>query len=271
MDRHSGAFAQHQVSVSYKKDVSRDLVIVRVCTTLPYDVDTVTDMLIDLVTTAHSPHIAWLISLGLFVLCFLGTVVLLLRFTINTLFHSPPPPPPPTRVSPHRKCENTGTRSSSKGGFCKRSTQPTSRRTRLPVKWWHYMLLSTFGAFNPCNTYLSQRMLGFMASVRWLLGDLCFSVCLYLPVQIDKVSDVVQMVFKSYSSPYKYRDFVVFRSRTNLEGGLSLAPPPSILHLTISISHALFASQLPPLPPPLTSVVLTLISIRLDEHTHSTS
>lgn len=48
--------------------------------------------------------------------------------------------------------------------------------------------------------------------------------------QEDRVSDVVHKVFKSYSSPYKYRDFVLFRSHTKLDGGGRLLGSRSVHH-----------------------------------------
>jgi len=47
---------------------------------------------------------------------------------------------------------------------------------------------------------------------------------------IDKTSDVVHMVFKSHSSPYKYRDFVLFRSSHKIDGGGKLLACRSVLH-----------------------------------------
>lgn len=48
--------------------------------------------------------------------------------------------------------------------------------------------------------------------------------------RVDKTSDVVHMICKSYSSPYKYRDFVLFRSNTKLDGGGKLLCCRSVLH-----------------------------------------
>jgi len=48
--------------------------------------------------------------------------------------------------------------------------------------------------------------------------------------KIDKSSDVVHMVFKSHSSPYKYRDFVLFRSSHKIDGGGKLLACRSVLH-----------------------------------------
>jgi len=46
----------------------------------------------------------------------------------------------------------------------------------------------------------------------------------------DKHSDVVQLVFKSFSSPYKYRDLCLLRSDTKLENGGRLLATRSVLH-----------------------------------------
>jgi len=47
---------------------------------------------------------------------------------------------------------------------------------------------------------------------------------------IDENSDVVHMVFKSFSSPYKYRDFVCLRSITKIENGGMVLVARSVLH-----------------------------------------
>lgn len=46
----------------------------------------------------------------------------------------------------------------------------------------------------------------------------------------DRNTDVVQMVFKSFSSPYKYRDLCLLRSTTKLENGGRLLATRSVLH-----------------------------------------
>jgi len=47
---------------------------------------------------------------------------------------------------------------------------------------------------------------------------------------VDENSDVVHMVFKSFSSPYKYRDFVCLRSVTKIENGGMVLVARSVLH-----------------------------------------
>ena len=77
--------------------------------------------------------------------------------------------------------------------------------------------------------------------------------------KIDKSSDVVHMVFKSHSSPYKYRDFVLFRSSHKIDGGGKLLACRSVIHPQGSESKdnvraVLFPSGYiitpPPIPPP---------------------
>jgi len=47
---------------------------------------------------------------------------------------------------------------------------------------------------------------------------------------LDENTDVVHMVFKSFSSPYKYRDFVLLRSVSKLENGGMVLVARSVLH-----------------------------------------
>jgi hypothetical protein len=49
---------------------------------------------------------------------------------------------------------------------------------------------------------------------------------------LEGSSDVVHMVFKSCSSPYKYRDFCLLRCQTDLEHGTRLLGERSIIHST---------------------------------------
>jgi len=48
--------------------------------------------------------------------------------------------------------------------------------------------------------------------------------------KFDANSDVVHMVFKSFSSPYKYRDFVLLRSMSKLENGGYVLVSRSVIH-----------------------------------------
>jgi len=48
--------------------------------------------------------------------------------------------------------------------------------------------------------------------------------------KLDNTSDVAHLVFKSFSSPYKYRDFCILRSWSKLEKGGTILAARSILH-----------------------------------------
>jgi len=48
--------------------------------------------------------------------------------------------------------------------------------------------------------------------------------------KLDQTSDVAHMVYKSWSSPYKYRDFILLRSCTSLENGVQVLVAKSISH-----------------------------------------
>lgn len=82
-----------------------------------------------------------------------------------------------------------------------------------------WLLCSFIRMIDICVSYLTDRK-------EW---DIKFHKGTRLQ-SLDGENDVVHMVFKSFSSPYKYRDFVALRCRSILEGGTIVLGTRSVLH-----------------------------------------